>query len=140
MYELQRAQSLLSKKAPPARTGAARTVFDAMTVSAKVDKGVVTSDDLNISTSVLKITGAGSVGLVEQTLDYRLKAVVQAAEPEDASQDLVQLRGATIPLRISGTLNDPKVAVDIEDAVKQAVQNELEDTLRDKLKKKLFNN
>jgi AsmA protein len=140
MYELQRAQSLLSKKAPPARTGAARTVFDAMTVSAKVDKGVVTSDDLNISTSVLKITGAGSVGLVEQTLDYRLKAVVQAAAPADATQDLVQLRGATIPLRISGTLNDPKVAVDIEDAVKQAVQKELEDTLRDKLKKKLFNN
>jgi AsmA protein len=140
VYELQRAQSLLAKQAPPARTGAARTLFDAMKVSAKVDKGVLTSDDLDISASVLKVTGAGGVSLVEQTLDYKLNARVQEAPPADAGQDLGQLRGATIPLRISGTLSEPKVSVDIQGAVKEKLQEELEDTLREKLKKKLFKN
>ena len=140
VYELQRAQSLLAKQVPLARTGAARTAFDAMKVTGKVDKGVISSDDLNISTAVLKITGAGAVGLVEQTLDYRLKAMVQEAAPADATQDLGQLRGATIPLRIAGTLSDPKVSVDMEDVIIDQAKKELEDAVMEKLKKKLFKN
>jgi AsmA protein len=140
VYELQRAQSLLAKQVPPARTGEARTAFEAMGVTGKVDKGVISSDDLNISTAVLKITGAGAVGLVEQTLDYRLKAMVQEAAPADATQDLGKLRGATIPLRISGTLSDPKVSVDMEDVIMDQAKKELEDAVMEKLKKKLFKN
>ncbi len=140
VYELQRAQSLLAKQVPLARTGAARTAFDAMKVTGKVDKGVISSDDLDISTAVLKITGAGAVSLAEQTLDYRLKAKVQEAPPTDATQDLGQLRGATIPLRIAGTLSDPKVSVDMEDVLVDQAKKELEDAVMEKLKKKLFKN
>ena len=140
VYELQRAQALLAKQVPQARTGKARTAFDTMKVTGKVDNGTVSSDDLDISTAVLKITGAGAVSLVEQTLDYRLKARVQEATPADATQDLGQLRGATIPLRIGGTLSDPKVSVDMQDVLVDQAKKELEDTLTEKLKKKLFKN
>lgn len=140
VYELQRAQSLLAKQVPQARSGAARTPFDAMKVTGKVDKGVISSDDLNISTTVLKITGAGTVSLVEQSLDYRLKAQVQEAPPADATQDLGQLRGATIPLRIGGTLSEPKVSVDLEDVLVDQAKKELQDAVMEKLKKKLFKN
>ncbi|MCJ7556012.1 MAG: AsmA family protein [Gammaproteobacteria bacterium] len=140
MYELQRAQALLAKQVPQARTGEARTAFDAMKVTGKVDKGVISSDDLDISTAVLKISGAGTVSLVEQNLDYRLKALVQEAPPADATQDLGQLRGATIPLRIGGTLSDPKVSVDMQDVLVDQAKKELQDAVMEKLKKKLFKN
>jgi AsmA protein len=139
VYELQRAQSLLAKQAPAARSGEARTPFDAMKVSATVKDGVINSDDLNISNPVMKITGAGGVNLVAQTLDYRLKAKVHEAPPADATQDLGDLRGATIPLRIGGTLSEPRITVDVEDVIKEKAKEQIEEKV-DEWKKKLFGN
>ena len=139
VYELQRAQALLAKQAPAASTGDKRTPFDAMKVTGSVKDGVITSDDLNISNPVMKITGAGGVNLVAQTLDYRLKAKVHEAPPADATQDLGDLRGATIPLRIGGTLSEPKITVDVEDVIKEKAKDKIEEKV-DELKKKLFGN
>jgi len=139
VYELQRAQSLLAKQAAPARAGEKRTPFDAMKVSGTVKDGVINSDDLNISNPVMKITGAGSVDLAKETLDYRLKAKVHEAPPADATQDLGDLRGATIPLRIGGTLSEPKITVDVEDVIKEKAKDQIEEKV-DEWKKKLFGN
>ena len=139
VYELQRAQSLLAKQAPAARTGQRRTPFNAMKVSATVKDGVINSDDLDISNPVMKITGAGGVDLAKQTLDYRLKARVHEAAPADATQDLGELRGATIPLRIGGTLSEPKITVDVEDVIKEKAKEQIEEKV-DEWKKKLFGN
>jgi AsmA protein len=129
----------LAKQAPAARSGEARTPFDAMKVSATVKDGVINSDDLNISNPVMKITGAGGVNLVAQTLDYRLKAKVHEAPPADATQDLGDLRGATIPLRIGGTLSEPRITVDVEDVIKEKAKEQIEEKV-DEWKKKLFGN
>ena len=139
VYELQRAQSLLAKQAPVARSGEKRTPFDAMKISATVKDGVISSNDLNISNPVMKITGAGGVDLAKQTLDYRLKARVHEAPPADATQDLGDLRGATIPLRIGGTLSEPKITVDVEDVIKEKAKEKIEEKV-DEWKKKLFGN
>lgn len=146
VYELQRAEALFNKQAPAARAGEPRTPFQTMKMSAAVDKGTVRSDDLDIALPVLKISGAGGMNLVDQTLDYRLRAHVHEVPPPGAV-DLGDLRGATIPLRISGTLTDPKVSADIADLAKEKAKQEVEerleeekDKLADKLKKKLFGN
>ena len=110
-----------------------------MKVSGTVKDGVINSDDLNISNPVMKITGAGSVDLAKETLDYRLKAKVHEAPPADATQDLGDLRGATIPLRIGGTLSEPKITVDVEDVIKEKAKDQIEEKV-DEWKKKLFGN
>jgi len=146
VYELQRAEALLNRQAPEAATGPRRTPFQSMKMSANVDKGALHSEDLDIALPVLKITGAGGLSLVEQSVDYQLQARIHEVPPPGAV-DLGQLRGATIPLRISGTFSDPKVSADVAGLVTDRAKKELDekldeqkDKLADKLKKKLFGN
>lgn len=140
-YELQRAQSLMAKQAPAQRAaGARRTPFRALKASARVDKGVVRSDNLSITTSVMTLAGEGGMNLLDQGLDYRLKALVLEQPEGEGAVDLGRLRGVTVPLRIGGTLTEPKVEVDLEGVLKEKAKEKLEDALKDKLKKKLFGN
>jgi AsmA protein len=146
VYELQRAEALINRQAPAAATGPRRTPFQSMKMSATVDKGTLHSEDLDIALPVLKITGAGGMSLVEQSIDYQLQARIHEVPPPGAV-DLGQLRGATIPLRISGTFSDPKVSADVAGLVTERAKKELDekldeekDKLADKLKKKLFGN
>jgi len=146
VYELQRAEALFNRQAPAPAAGPRRTPFQSMKMSAKVDQGTLRSDDLDIAMPVLKITGAGGMSLVEQSVDYQLQARIHEVPPAGAV-DLGQLRGATIPLRISGTFSDPKVSADVAGLVTERAKKELDekldeekDKLADKLKKKLFGN
>ena len=59
-------------------------------------------------------------------------------------KDLEELRGITIPIKVTGALTDPKVRLDIESALKQKATEEVrgklkdkEDELKDKLRNKL---
>ena len=103
--------------------------------------GVLTNKDLNVATQYLKVTGQGAVDLPKNTLDYNLVAAVLKIPREGADaaqmQDMVD---AEIPVKITGSLTDPKVRPDIEgylkDEVKQRVDKERE-KVEEKLKEKL---
>jgi AsmA protein len=143
-YEIRRARALLKQQAIPTRSGPERTPFSALTGTGVMKDGVLTNNDLNVAMQYLKVTGQGVVDVPKSTLDYRLVATVlkiprEGAETADA-QDLVD---AEIPVKVTGTLSDPKVRPDLESyvkgQVKQKVEKELKKKLGDKLKD-LFGN
>ena len=110
-HGLQTAVALFDRKAPPA-ADSPDTVFQDFRGTARVQKGVVRSDDLSAVLPNLNVTGAGAVDLANQTLDYRLKATVPKGQAaKDAG--LGKLAGKSVPVMITGTLDDPSVNADV---------------------------
>jgi AsmA protein len=141
-YEIRRARAVLKQQAIPERSGPARTAFTALTGSGVMKNGVLSNNDLNVAMQYLKVTGQGTVDIPASTLDYKLLAAVLKIPREGADAAQVQdLVDAEIPVKITGSLTDPKVRPDLEgylkNELKQRVDKEkgkVEEKLKDKLK------
>ncbi len=138
-YEIRRARAVLKQQAIPERpSGAPRTPFSALTGTGTMKDGVLTNNDLNVAMQYLKVTGQGNVNLPGNSLDYRLVTTVLKIPREGADaaqmQDLVD---AQIPVKVSGSLTDPKVRPDLESYLKGEVKKKVEEKIKDKLGDKL---
>lgn len=141
-YEIRRARAVLKQQAIPERSGPARTPFTALTGSGVMKNGVLSNNDLNVAMQYLKVTGQGTVDVPASTLDYRLVAAVMKIPREGAeASEMQDLVDAEIPVKITGSLTDPKVRPDLEgylkNQVKQRVDKEkekVEEKIKDKLK------
>jgi AsmA protein len=140
-YEINRAQSLLKQQALPAGSSTGRTAFDSFRASADLNNGIATTKDLNVASQQLHLTGLGSTNLVNQVIDYDLKATVLKA-PTAAAQSVSGLALAEIPVKVTGTVSRPTVRPDLAGMAKQRVQQELnkhKDELQQKLQEQLQN-
>jgi len=135
-YEIRRARAVLKQQAVPERpSGPPRTPFSALTGTGSMKDGVLTNNDLNVAMQYLKVTGQGNVDLPRNALDYRLVAAVLKIPREGADptqmQDMVD---AQIPVKVTGSLSDPKVRPDLEGYLKGEAKKKVEEKIKDKLK------
>jgi AsmA protein len=140
-YEIRRARAVLKQQPIPQRDGPARTPFSSLQGTGTMTDGVLTNKDLNVAMQYLKVTGAGVVDIPKSALDYRLVATVLKIPREGATaspeEDLVD---AQIPVKVTGSLTDPKVRPDIEGYLKGQVKQKLEkeqEKIEEKVKEKL---
>ena len=140
-YEIRRARALLKQQPVPERSGPARTTFDAMKGTGVMKSGVLSNNDLDISSQYLKVSGKGTVDLPKSTLDYQLIATVLKIPREGADPAQMQeLVDAQIPIKVTGSLDDPTVRPDIQGYVKGRVKEELkkeQEKVEQKVKEKL---
>jgi AsmA protein len=104
-----------------ARTGEA-TDFSELTATFKVRDGVVRGDDLSAKSPFLRLAGAGSVDLPNETLDYLLKASVVTTAAGQGGEGLEHLRGVTVPVRLSGPLVQPRWRIELGALVGEAAK------------------
>ncbi|MGC3980236.1 MAG: AsmA family protein [Steroidobacteraceae bacterium] len=145
-YEIRRARALLKQQTIPTRTGPEQTNFTSLKGSATVVDGQLNNKDLIAALQYLKVTGQGGINLVNSSIDYKLAADVLKIPAEDKmveqTQDIV---GLSIPVRITGSISDPKVRPDVEGLIKEKAKQRIEeekekviekakDKLQDKLK------
>ena len=75
-----------------------------------------------------KLTGKGQVNLVEQTIDYDLLAAVPTGQ-KSTELGLGKAAGKSVPISITGSLDDPSVKADvgalIGDKVKSLIRDQL---------------
>ncbi|MET0280397.1 MAG: AsmA family protein [Steroidobacteraceae bacterium] len=142
-YAIAQAQSLIKNQQLGAATNTRRTAFETFKASADVVNGLATTNDLVVASQLLRITGAGSTNLVNQAINYNINAAVLKAPPGGEAQ-LGELERASIPVRVSGTLTEPKIRPDLaglaRERVKQEVEKrreEVEDKVKDKVRSKL---
>jgi len=138
-YAIAQAQSLIQKRQLAAATNTKRTAFETFKASADLVNGLATTNDLAIASQLLRINGKGSTNLVTQALDYSVTATILKTPP-DADEGTAQLARATIPVKITGTLEDPKVRPDLAGMAKERVKQEVEkrkDEVKEKVKDKL---
>lgn len=123
---------------------AEQTDFTALSASGQIKNGVLTSNDLNGASPLLRLSGEGTVDLVQQTIDYTIKPMVVNTATGQNGKDLDQLHGVVVPVVISGPFSAPKYSVDIKALLQQKATEKLRGTvekekgkLQDKLQNKL---
>jgi AsmA protein len=124
-FELARAEALLRQQNATNLQNTKRTKFDVFKLTADIVGGVATTKDLTIDSAVIKITGEGNVNLPAKTLDLSLLA------------DTLRTAGNVpiqVPVKVTGSLSDPRVTPDVEALAKGALKQKLQDVVQDKLK------
>lgn len=114
------------------------TAFSAMSVSVNFTDGVAASDDLDVKSPLLRVNGAGGANLVDETLDYLVKAELVSACEGQAGAGADQLVGVPLPIRARGTFTDPKISPDWaalgKELAQSGVRDKAETLIKDKLK------
>ncbi len=90
------------------------TVFNNMNASWTIQSGVLSNDDLLMELSRLVATGAGTVGLGAQTIDYVFSPQVRGADGP----------AVIVPVKITGPWADPKIAPDLDQLLKLNLEKE----------------
>lgn len=127
-YEIRRGMALY-KGLPAPEPEPNRTVFSRMKMSGTANDGVVTTNELIGELPFLTLRGDGEIDLGQSQVDLGLVAEVRNS-PELAKDPLAsELSGKKLPLKISGPLDAPTLAVDWEALLK----SEATDMLLDKL-------
>jgi AsmA protein len=113
------------------------TVFEAIQGSAVVTAGSARSNDLLARTSYMDVSGRGTLGLVDQALDYEFDAKLTNGIPIRGCQTLDEHAGKSFPLTIRGTVTQPDIKPDfsklIQRVIREGVQDKLKDALRDRI-------
>ncbi len=93
------------------KAGPKETDFAQLSGSFTVKNGIVDNQDLFMVSPLLRVTGKGTVNLVNKTMDYFVKPrVVGTLKGQGGS---ILRKGLTIPLRITGPFAAPKVRPEI---------------------------
>ncbi|MEA1889850.1 MAG: AsmA family protein [Pseudomonadota bacterium] len=133
---LQQANALLTGKPYVDDGSPNRTKILEMGLTTKLVNGIAKTDDIKVLTPLADLTGSGSSNLNTQQLDYRLKLALSSGISEIDKAEFKKLEGKSLPLKISGSFNDPKFKIDMEKAAKQEVKQQAEKKLRKKYGKK----
>jgi AsmA protein len=86
-----------------------------------------------LQSPLLSATGKGEFNLVDETVDYVLEPVLSG---QLAEQNIAQLKGVPIPIRLTGSMYEPRIGVDIVAALAASQKdkiNQKADELVDKL-------
>lgn len=97
---------------PMAATGAKETDFSQLSGSFTVKNGVADNQDLFMASPLLRVTGSGTVDLVQKLLDYHVKPRVVGTLVGQGDASPVR-RGLTVPLHITGPFSSPSVKPEI---------------------------
>ena len=111
--------------------------FTEMTGTLEFDERVATNDDLEIKSPLFRITGQGKADLAANRLDYLLLATVVESAKGQGGEELAELRGVTLPIRISGSTGSPVYTLDVATILKLALQQRIEKEVEEKLQEKL---
>ena len=84
-FEVDRAKALIQKQGLTNGKGSGRTKFDAFKASADITNGIAKTTDLNIASQNLRITGQGTTNLVNNAVDYQVKATLYKDAPANAA-------------------------------------------------------
>lgn len=111
-------------------------------------KNGVAHDDLSAKSPLLRLTGTGDIDIGKEKLNYLMKATLVGSLEGQEGKDPAQLRGMTLPVRITGLFSNPQFKLDFNamagEAAKQKVEKSAEESKKkaqEKLKeglKKLF--
>src|SRR6185295_17008547 len=99
----RRAKSALGSQEQRAQAREAQqTDFSEMNASFTIKNGVAHNEDLDVKSPLFRISGKGDIDIGNSTLDYVTRASVVASTKGQGGDDLAQLQGLTVPVRLHG--------------------------------------
>jgi AsmA protein len=110
--KLRQAQAMLKGQTPPPSDETAQTDFSELSGQVKLADGVANILDLTVKAPLLRVSGTGSVGILDKALDVRLETSVVGTTTGQGGKELEQLRGLTLPVTVKGNAMQPQVGID----------------------------
>jgi len=132
-YEIRKARARLKDIALPAAPENPQTELSEFAGTLNFSDGVVNNRDFTAKLPFMRLSGKGSINLLNSSLDYDLAARVVETPVFDDGEDLDSLEGLVLPVRVRGDINAPKASVDLGELAKSAAGKKFEDRLRKKL-------
>ncbi len=86
---------------------------------------------------LLRITGTGKVDLPGNKIDYVAKAAIVGTMEGQGGQSIKDLKNIVIPVKITGSLDDPKATPDVAAILKENLKGQVKDKIKDKIGEKL---
>ncbi len=134
---IRHAKATLKNEAQQDTDTEQKTDFSSVTGSFSLSDGVFSNPDLKMAAPLLRLAGKGAANIINQQLDYQLSTALVNTSKGQGGKDKDELAGIEIPLKITGTLQQPKYALD----TKALMQGQLKDKVesgKEKLKNKLL--
>ena len=124
----------VTQRAPAPPEQPALTAYEFIKGSAVVAAGTATSNDMLARTSFMDINGNGTLGLVEQRLDYELDAKLTGSIGIPNCETLDAFIGGAVPFTISGTVTEPVIRPDFSKLVREQLRDAIQDRIQDRLR------
>jgi len=134
---IRKAKAALKGQTLPESDQPVKTDFSALTGSFTATNGIIDNQDLLAMSPLLRINGAGNVDLPKEGIDYGLKVSIVGTSKGQEGKSLDELKGLTIPVKITGTFTEPKPTVDLASILKDKATQEVKAKVADKLKDKV---
>jgi AsmA protein len=139
---LRKARALAGRPvADQGPSGGERTDFTELSASFAIRNGVAHNDDLSGKSPLLRLAGSGDVNIAANAIDYIAKVSVVETEGGQGGKELAELRGVTVPVKITGPLDAPRFRVELAaaagDALRQKAEEKLKERAQDRLRELL---
>lgn len=136
---LRQAKSALNMKSDESQQASSseKTDFSELSASFAIKDGIAHNEDLQAKSPFLRVTGAGDIDIGRATLNYEVKPTVTADSTGQGGADLAQLKGLTVPVKLSGPLTAMQWKVKWSEVAASAITAKTRSKLEDQLKNKL---
>jgi len=111
----------------------ARTNFSELTATFKIVNGVARNNDLDMKSPLLRVGGEGEINIGADSLNYLVKASIVGTSKGQGGREVDDLRGVTVPVRVSGPLASPSFKLDFGRAATDTAKQRLTDELQKRL-------
>jgi AsmA protein len=119
-----------------------KTDFSEMTASLRIANGMARNSDLAAKSPFLRLAGAGDIDIAGSTMDYLAKASIVGTSAGQEGKDLAELRGVTVPVRVTGPFDKLSYSIDVgalvTDMAKARIETKLQEQLEQKAQGKLL--
>lgn len=101
--------------------------FSRLGATWRIDRGVMATDDLTMSSPDVDLQAAGTVRLVDMTTQFAGKVQLSDALSKEAGTDLYRYAQeggrVTLPVTVTGPIRNLAVSIDVADAARRAIRN-----------------
>ena len=103
----------------------AKTDFSELNMLSKIKNGVVTTENLELKSPLIRILGNGTLDLNTKKLEYRTSVKLVDSLKGQGGDSPTDLTGIPIPLLITGTLDNIRYELDTKAAVQEALKTKV---------------
>ncbi len=122
---IREVEARISGTTLPPSAEAVQTDFSELSGTFNFNQGVMNNQDLAMKSPLLRLDGAGTANLVNKQVNYAVTTTLVGTLKGQGGEELAELKGIPIPIKVSGTYDDLKFAPDIEAIVKSRLDEEL---------------
>ena len=96
-------------------------------MKANIKNGIVSTQTLSAKAPFMRINGEGTVNLPAESLNYLVKTKIVGSDKGQGGEELKDLNGLTIPVKLTGRYISPSVSLDLNSLIEQKTKAKIEE-------------